>query len=258
MDDTTVRTKADRSTGKDRGLQMTQVQSGEMESSSIVPTSERLLAPQQLEERKIIHRAESLRDQADAFRDLRTRLCAELEGTAFVTLVVPVLSGCGSSFVARNLAAAFAFDETRSALLVDCNARYPSQAAVFGMSGDAAGLKDYLYDNRVTLASVMCPSGLPRLEVLPWGARREDAGDAFGSSRMRMLLDSLRAQDDRRHVILDGPAVNDGPDATILSRLADRVILVTAYGLVTPEAVRTAVAAFPAEKVAGVVFNQRP
>ena len=228
------------------------------EMVNIATTGENMLAPRQLEERKIIHRAENLREQADAFRELRTRLCAGQEGPAFVTLVVPVRSGCGSSFVARNLAAAFAFDETKSALLVDCNARHPSQASVFGLSEDDAGLKGYLDDNRATLAAVVRPSGLPRLEILPWGQRREDADDAFGSSRMRMLLDSFRAQDDRRYVILDGPAVNDGPDAAILSSLADRVVLVAAYGYVTPEAVRTAVANFPVEKVAGVVFNQRP
>ena len=258
MDDTSQRTKGERCSRDDRGLQMSHDQSHGEQKTNIATAGDSPLTPHQLEERKIIHRAESLREQADAFRELRTRLCAEQEGPAFVTLVVPVRSGCGASFVARNLAAAFAFDETKSALLVDCNARHPSQAAVFGLSEDNAGLKGYLDDNRATLAGVVRSSGMPGLEVLPWGPRREDAGDAFGSQRMRMLLDSLRAHDDRRYVILDGPAVNDGPDASILSGLADRVILVAAYGRVTSEAVRSAVANFPAEKVAGVVFNQRP
>ena len=258
MDDTGLNTKIDRHSRDEKGQQMSHGRSRGEDVANIATTDVRVLSPRQLEERKIIHRAESLREEADAFRELRTRLCAEQEGPAFVTLVVAVSSGCGGSFVARNLAAAFAFDETKSALLVDCNARHPSQADVFGLPEDSAGLKLYLDDNRATLAAVVRPSGLPGLEILPWGQRREDAGDAFGSTRMRMLLDSLRAQDDRRYVILDGPAVNDGPDAAILSGLADRVVLVAAYGLVTPEAVRTAVANFPAEKVAGVVFNQRP
>ena len=48
------------------------------------------------------------------------------------------------------------------------------------------------------------------------------------------------------------------PDARILSDLADAVVLVAGYGRVTPDAIDKAVAVFPAGKVAGVVFNQRP
>ncbi len=48
------------------------------------------------------------------------------------------------------------------------------------------------------------------------------------------------------------------PDARILSELADLVVLVAGYGKATPENIEKAVASFPHEKVAGVVFNQIP
>jgi Mrp family chromosome partitioning ATPase len=48
------------------------------------------------------------------------------------------------------------------------------------------------------------------------------------------------------------------PDARILSELADMVVLVAGYGLVTPEKIEAALASFPSEKVAGVVFNNLP
>lgn len=224
----------------------------------LAPTAPRALTTRQLEDRQIIHRAENLRREADAFRELRTRLCADSDGAPFLTLVVAVTSGGGASFVARNLAAAFAFDESKGAVLVDCNARHPNQGDALGLDSGKRGLKAYLDDEHTQISDVVHPSGLPGLDVVPWGTRREDAGDAFGSTRMRVLLDSLRAQYGRRYVIIDGPAISDGPDAAILSALVDRVVIVTAYGSETSEAVRAAIADFPPGKVAGVVFNQRP
>ena len=81
------------------------------------------LTTRQLEERRLIHRHESARAQADAFREIRTRLLALGGEQNFVTLVTSVSPGSGGSFVARNLAAAFAFDEAKTALLIDCNPR---------------------------------------------------------------------------------------------------------------------------------------
>ena len=92
------------------------------------------LPPAKLEERRIIHPNDSVREQANAFRELRTCLLALGAGKNFVTLVAPVSEGCGGSFVARNLAAAFAFDDAKSALLIDCDARKPSHLT--SVSGD--------------------------------------------------------------------------------------------------------------------------
>lgn len=69
------------------------------------------LAPLQLEQRRMIHREESVRQQSDAFREIRTRLLGLAGPQNFVTLVVSVSPGSGGSFVACNLATAFAFDE---------------------------------------------------------------------------------------------------------------------------------------------------
>ena len=57
-----------------------------------------LLSPRALEDRRLIHRNDSTRLQADAFRDLRTRLLALGGDRNFVTLVVPVTHGCGEFF----------------------------------------------------------------------------------------------------------------------------------------------------------------
>lgn len=213
-----------------------------------------LLPAKALEERRLIHRSEGLRRHADAFRQLRTRLLALHPNGNFVTLVVPVNPRCGGSFVARNLAAAFAFDESKYALLVDCDAHYPSQHTALGIQ-PRAGLVDYLSDPDTEINALVHPTGVARLDVVPFGTSRELASDAFMSSRMRTAIDSLRGPRDDRYLILDGPAVAGAPDARILSDLADLVVLVAGYGRTTRDDVERAAASFEAGKVAGVVFN---
>jgi len=216
------------------------------------------LTTRQMEERRLIHRQESGRRHADAFRELRTRLLALAGDRSAVILVAPVRAGCGGSYVARNLAAAFAFDETKQALLIDCDATHPAQAEALQVVSERGGLIDYLENDAMSLEDVVYPTGVPRLRLIPSGRIREIPGESFSSLRMRALIDSLRAHQGNRHLILDGSPVQGSPDARILSDLVDLVVLVVGYGQVDNDAIDKAVASFPPEKFAGVVFNRRP
>lgn len=217
----------------------------------------RELSPRQLDERRLIHRDDSARVQADAFREIRTRLLSLGGDQNFVTMVVPVSSGCGGSFVARNLAAAFAFDEAKTALLIDCNSRHPAQHKALGIE-TGPGLIDYLDHPAIGVEQIIYRTGIPRLRLIPAGKPRELTGEYFSSFRMRAVLDSLRCRYPDRYLFLDGPATKGSPDARILSELADFVVLVAGYGRDTPAAISQAAAAFDPNRFAGVVFNQLP
>lgn len=216
------------------------------------------LTTRELEDRRVIHRNDSVREQADAFRELRTRLLAAGGERNFVTLVAPISHGCGGSFVARNLAAAFAFDDTKTSLLIDCDVLHPSQHSALRVDTSSGGLMDYLEDSSLDVAKVLYRTGVPRLRLIPSGRQRETTGESFSSFRMRAMIDSVRSRYPDRYLILDSPSVLGSPDARILSELADMVVLVAGYGLVTPEKIEAALASFPPEKVAGVVFNHLP
>ncbi|MBB1472344.1 MULTISPECIES: CpsD/CapB family tyrosine-protein kinase [unclassified Luteimonas] len=213
------------------------------------------LSPRALEERRLIHRQDSVRVQADAFRDLRTRLLNLRGNQNFITLVAPVAHGCGGSFVARNLALAFAFDEAKTALLVDCDALHPSHHMALAAGSDNRGLMDYLGGGIDDLAEIQYPTGIPRLQLIPNGSVREIAGEYFTSARARTMIDSLRSADPNRYIILDAPSALNSPDARILSDLADVVVLVAGYGKVTLDAIDKAAANFDPDKLAGIVFN---
>lgn len=215
------------------------------------------MAPSQLDERRLIHRDDSARPQADAFREIRTRLLALGGDQNFITMVVPVSSGSGGSFVARNLAAAFAFDEAKTALLIDCNPRHPAQQKALGTDA-GPGLIDYLDHPALGIEPIIYRTGIPRLRLIPAGKSRELTGEYFSSFRMRAVLDSLRCRYPDRYLFLDGPAAKGSPDARILSELADFVVLVAGYGRDTPSAIAQAAASFDPNRFAGVVFNELP
>ena len=242
---------------KARRDELTPHAGGEAGSRSITRTDTGLqpLSPRALEERKLIHRNDSARSQADAFRGLRTKLLGLGRDRDFVTLVAPVQPGCGGSFVARNLAAAFAFDDSKTALLLDCDPLHPTQHSALGVDVSNGGMMDYLDGSVADLGAIQYETGLPRLRLVPSGTPRETTGEAFSSGRMRMMVDSLRGTQSSRYLILDSPPVLDSPDARILSDLADLIVVVAGYGQATVDAIDDAAANFDPDKLAGIVFN---
>jgi protein-tyrosine kinase len=211
-----------------------------------------------LEERRLIHRDESVRHQADAFREIRTRLLALGGEQNFITMVAPISSKSGGSFVARNLAAAFAFDEAKTALLIDCDLRHPSQHGSLGIDPVNGGLIDYLDHPALGIEKILYHTGIPRLRLIPAGRQREMGGEYFSSFRMRAMLDSLRSRYPDRYLFLDGPAVKGSPDARILADLVDFVVLVAGSGRDTPGSIQKVMANFDSAKLAGIVLNQLP
>ena len=205
--------------------------------------------------RGLIRRDMRERRHADAFRDLRTQLVTRLQGRNGAILVAPVSPGAGASHVAMNLAAAFAFDESHTALLVDCNLRDPVLDARLGVDASAGGLTDFLDGESLSIEALIRPTGVPRLRLVPAGTAREASSEYLASYRLRGLVEHLRGRYPDRYIILDAPAIKGSPDARILAQLADAAIVVAGYGSDTPAAIRSAVMTLDATKVAGVVFN---
>lgn len=213
----------------------------------------------QLDERATISRAGIGQPHVDAFRTLRTRLLSAINGAPSATVVVaPVSRGSGGSYVARNLAAALAFDETIHAVLIDCDLFHGTQHATLRLDPVNGGLVNYLEDPAVLVGTMMYETGVPRLHLLPAGTASGTSAEYLSSFRMRLLIDVLRNRTPPRHVILDSPAVKDSPDARILADYADLVVLVAGYGRDSPEQISRAAAEFDPAKFAGVVFNEGP
>lgn len=214
--------------------------------------------PSQRQARRLVGHDMADPRPADAFRDLRTQLLSRSHTDGMVTLVAPVRRGSGGTFVSTNLAAAIALDESRVAILIDCNLRSPILHERLGVVPDRGGLVDLLEGRIDDLKDVVYPTGIPRLLLVPAGERREGSGELLASARMRQLIEALRTSGERVTLVLDAAAVDSAPDARIASEFADVCVLVAGYGRDTATAVSEASAVFDPSRLAGVVFNRVP
>jgi capsular exopolysaccharide synthesis family protein len=217
----------------------------------------RMLGPVDLEQRGIIRSQQGDDPAVQAFRALRTRVVQQAQGQNAIVLVTSVSRGCGASFVARNLAAAFAFDIGKTALLIDCNLANPSVHELV-RNTSAPGLMDYLENPTMDIDKIIHPLGIARYRVITAGKRHEAPEEFLTSKKMKQMLEAVRRRYVERFIILDGPPMSKLADIRILSELADYTLLVARYGQSTNSQITSSANAISEKKLLGIVFNEEP
>lgn len=214
----------------------------------------RTLTCDDLDERRIIYPESPNRDLVNRFRSLRTKLLERSGGNNFTMVVSGASESAGSSFIALNLAAAFAFDESKTALIIDCNLRDPALHSTLDIVPDS-GLTDFLDDPDFDIARILYPTGIPRLRLIPAGSRRETSSEFFTSFRMRQFLQAIRRRYPDRFIVLDTAPISDSPDARILTELCDFTLMVVPHGKITPGKVEELAMSFNQQKFVGTIIN---
>lgn len=214
----------------------------------------RRLTTDDMDERRIIYPESPNRKLINHFRNLRTKLLEKSGGNNFTLVVTGACEGAGSSFIALNLAAAFAFDQAKTAVVIDCNLREPALHTTLDIMPDA-GLTDFLDDPDYEIGRILYPTGIPRLRLIPAGSRRETPSEFFTSFRMKQFLQAVRRRYPDRFIIIDTAPVSLSPDARILTDLCDYAMLVVPHGKLTAAGVENAAQAFSSEKYVGAVLN---
>ncbi|SDW59705.1 polysaccharide biosynthesis protein [Marinobacter mobilis] len=214
----------------------------------------RRLTHDDLDERRIIYPESKDRTLVNRFRSLRTKILELSGGNNFTLVVSGACEGSGSSFVALNLAAAFAFDQAKTALIIDCNLREPTIHSRLDIVTDS-GLTDFLDDPEYDIARILYPTGIPRLRMIPAGSQRESAAEFFTSFRMKQFIQAVRRRYPDRFIVIDTASVEESPDARILAELCDYSMLVVPHGKMTPGAVEQAAQSFNPDKFLGAVIN---
>jgi len=211
---------------------------------------------EQLGSLKIIHPGMTDRNVLNAFRGLRAKLFTMNQGEGFVVMVSPVVSDSGSSFTASNLAAAIALDDTKTALLVDCNIRNPCLHELLDINCKY-GLTDFIENSQdVSVEQLIHPTGIPRLRLVPAGQQHESVSDYFTSVHMEAFLEEVRSRYRERFVVIDAPSVAESPDARVLADLSDAVILCVGYAKSTRRQIAEVAVEIGKDKLAGVVFSE--
>ncbi|MDH5648668.1 MAG: polysaccharide biosynthesis protein [Gammaproteobacteria bacterium] len=210
----------------------------------------------QLALKKIIYPDMQENHIANSFRELRTKILQKSNGRQRTIMVTSPTSGCGCSFSALNLAAAFSFDESKTALLVDCNLRNSGLSKI--LSSEGHGLTDYLESTELDVSEIIHPTGIKRLRLVPAGGVREVPVEYFTSMKMRSLLSAIEERYPDRYIIIDTPPILESADSHILSELCDFVLLVVPYGKFTQSQIKAAADAISGEKLIGIIFNNEP
>jgi capsular exopolysaccharide synthesis family protein len=197
----------------------------------------------------------------EAFTMLRTSVLLAGRGDGLreelkMVLVASAAPAEGKSTVATGLAIALAqqLQNGNRVLLVDSDLRRPTVHTIFGLP-NRAGLSTVLEGQSRLEESILSSGALSNLMVLPAGPSPGFSSELL-TMHMGKVLETVKT--DFRFVVVDSPPLLVCADATILSTLADGVLLVARAGETPRDAVAAALRQLRRVRanVLGIVLNQ--
>ncbi|MCW3475475.1 Wzz/FepE/Etk N-terminal domain-containing protein [Limobrevibacterium gyesilva] len=200
----------------------------------------------------------------DAIGSVRSVLqCAEVAGRPRVILVTSALPREGKTFLAISLARSVALAGGRS-LLIDCDLRRPSVAAVLGIDaepglgagslGAAPGVGIVATNGLVD--RLVKRDAASELDIITAGDAPMDAPVLVASAQLRALVNEARDRYDL--VVIDAPPVLGFVDARVLSQVADATVMVVRWRKTPRAMVQSALKALRTygARISGTVLTQ--
>lgn len=219
---------------------------------------EYLLSTDELTESHIISTRTADTPVGNALRELRGKIIKEFGDEGLVISIASIVPNSGVSFISLNLAAAIAFDESKSALIIDCNIDRSSSGRSVNNDETIPGISDYLESDNIDEADIIQQTGIKRVRYVPAGSEYGNAAEHYNSIKFQQFIDNASSRYDNRYVILDTPPILESADTSILIGLSDAVILVLPYGKVSSRQLEDALDVIGKERIMGVVLNNEP
>ena len=199
---------------------------------------------------------------ANQYRDIKRPLIAHAFGKRAtridegnLIMVTSALSGEGKTFTSINLALSMAQERDYSILLVDADVAKPHTSEMFG-ARDEMGLLDLLEHPETPLMSLILPTDVNGLNILPAGRPRQFATELLASSAMEDVISTLARLREGQIVIFDSPPLLLTSEAKVLSSLAGQVVIVVRAEETGRDAVAAALALIDEDKAVNLVLNQ--
>ena len=196
---------------------------------------------------------------SEDIRTIRTNLeflLTDNESKTFmITSSVP---GEGKSFISSNLAVAFA-QYDKKVLIIDCDMRLGRTHKIFEIS-NKKGLSNLILklDDDTAYEEYIQKTDVKNLFVIPRGMVPPNPSELLSSKRFVKIIKDLKKVFDQ--IILDSVPVNGLSDALVISKTADKVLIVSRYSktdIADLENTRRSLENVGA-KIAGVVINSVP
>ncbi len=194
---------------------------------------------------------------SETIRTLRTNLqFSSVDKKIRTILITSSMPGEGKSFIASNLAVAFA-QSGNKVLLVDCDIRKGRQHYIFG-SHNQKGLSNLLLEKVAeNYKNYIKKTKIENLSVMFRGVTPPNPSELLGSEKNKTLISILKEQYDV--VIFDSAPISDSlTDSLIMSTLVDGVVIVAAQKKTPISAVNATKKSLQNVKanILGIVLNQ--
>lgn len=214
------------------------------------------LLPPEHQQRELAHQYRTLKRPILKFAFDGDAPPAEARTASPRTLMVTsALPGEGKTFTALNLALSLALEKDHSVILMDGDAPKPHVSHVLGVSSEP-GLLDLLTEPARDVESLLLPTDVRGLYVLPVGRRSESATELLASARMRQVVSALEGLDENCIVLLDSPPILLTSEAQVLASLFGQVVMVVRAGVTPQQAVTDALGIIGEGPRVGLVLNQ--
>ena len=188
---------------------------------------------------------------AEKFRFLAVRLHQLRQSRPLKKiLITSTIPQEGKSTVATNLACTLARRRSQKTLLLEGDLRRPSLGVQFGFA-KIPGLCEWLSGQAETI-NIYRLEGLG-LWVLPAGAAPQNPLELMQSGKLSALMKQLETWFD--WIVIDSPPVLPLADASLWSRVADGVLLVTRKDTTERQQLQRGLAAIEKSKLIGALVN---
>lgn len=169
-------------------------------------------------------------------------------------VVSSTISGEGKSVVAAHLAAVSAMLSRRT-LIIDANLQKPVQHKAFNLN-PTIGITDVI-DGKKSLMEAVQSTNIDCLHVLTYGKPQDHPFQLLESAEIDAML--AEATNNYDLVIIDTPSLSNSPDAAILSKNSDGLILVTRPNFTRKEILQKTVSELVKSRIPllGVVINDQ-
>ena len=170
---------------------------------------------------------------SESIKTLRTNLqFSSVDSELKTILVTSSIPGEGKSFISANLAISFTQTD-KKVLIVDCDMRKGRQNRIFKLS-NTKGLSNLLIDDMTNYKDYINKTSIKNLYIITRGTVPPNPSELLNSNKNSELIKILRSKFDI--IIFDGVPCNGLPDSIIMSKLVDKVLIVSSES-VTPRSV---------------------
>jgi exopolysaccharide/PEP-CTERM locus tyrosine autokinase len=173
-----------------------------------------------------------------------------------MVMVTSSLPNEGKTFVSINLALSLSLERDISVVLVDADVAKSHVSRLFGLDAES-GLLDAVRDEAADVESLILPTDIPKLSILPAGRPTEMATELLASFHMESVLAKIVGwQTRKRVVVFDSPPLLLTSESRVLAQRMGQILVVVRAGVTPQQAVFDSIECLAGCRSVTLLLNQ--